>query len=425
MKKKLVLRRKKIFKKKLINVPKKSIYYKRHSFLRNLPILILDHIGLYLRGADALSYAECVTNIALSCETKFWQSLGTYKHAKYSISSFIPREYFYSMSPDYFIQKSSDRRYARFYYHAFLPSTLDKMTIHCKTHSFRAFVRLHSYSTHFNAHLLPVFSFFDLSFMYEYRSLNVLEDKLFRILRIGSFGEDSIIIENIYHFEMNLNKRFCFHLIRKWINFSCFVLAGGAVLNSLLINPFDSMNQDLDFFWIGDSWLDFVSQVDRFQRRCQAYIIEEKNFYGKVSEFVLSFEHHQKIRLQFIFGRPNCNISFVLNTFDIDVVQVGYNGLKLISTLGFYQAIATRSFICYKLTQNIYDVNLYIDRCFKYHLRGFTWLCPMDFDDCIAQKPVVSASKIIDYGFNDFYFNVDSFEIQKRFLDLYSFINDK
>ncbi|CAF4165248.1 unnamed protein product [Rotaria magnacalcarata] len=164
------------------------------------------------------------------------------------------------------------------------------------------------------------------------------------MLRIGSFGEDPIIIENIYDFEMNLNKRFCFHLIRKWINFSCFVLAGGVVLTSLLINAFDSTNQDLDFFGL---------------------------------------------------------------------------------TLGFYQAIATRTFINYKLTRNIYDVDLYIDRCFKYYFRGFTWLCPMDYDDLMAQKPVVSASKTIDYGFNDFYFNADSFEVQKASLDLYPFINNK
>ncbi|CAM4767376.1 unnamed protein product [Rotaria magnacalcarata] len=382
-------------------------------------------MNLHLKGADALSFAECITSLALSCEGKFWQSLGTYRHEKCSISSFIPRQFFYSVSLNYFVEKSSGRRYARFYYLAFLPSNLSKMTKHCKTNSFRTFVRLHAYGTHFNAYLSPVFSFFDFSFMYKYRPLNVLEKRLFRMLRIGSFGEDPIIIENIYDFEMNLNKRFCFHLIKKWINFSCFVLAGGVVLTSLLINAFDSTNQDLDFFWIGGSWLDFVSQVDRFQRRCQTYIREEKNFYGKVFEYVLCFEHHQKIRVQFIYGRPNSNSSFVLNTFDIDFVQVGYNGFKLISTLGFYQAIATRTFINYKLTRNIYDVDLYIDRCFKYYFRGFTWLCPMDYDDLMAQKPVVSASKTIDYGFNDFYFNADSFEVQKAFLDLYPFINNK
>ena len=81
----------------------------------------------------------------------------------------------------------------------------------------------------------------------------------------------------------------------------------------------------------GGLWTDFSSYVDRFRRRSQAYIIEEKNFYGKVIEFVLCFEHNQKIRLQFIFAHANCNPSFILNTFDIDVVQVCYNGTKLIS----------------------------------------------------------------------------------------------
>ena len=67
-------------------------------------------------------------------------------------------------------------------------------------------------------------------------------------------------------------------------------------------------------------------------------------------------------------------------------------------TLGFYQAIATRTFISCKLTNDIYDVALYIDRCFKYNLRGFTWLCPMKFDDIVAQKPVPKQTNFAEHG---------------------------
>ncbi|CAF2143857.1 unnamed protein product [Rotaria magnacalcarata] len=404
---------------------KKNLPYQRFSLLNKLPIVILDHIASYLNGSDALSYSECTTKIVLISERKFWQSLGPYKNVKYCIISSLPKESYYLISCDYFIQKLSDRQYRRFYYVAFLPWKLEKMTKHCNTQSFQTFVRLYSYSTHFCASTMPIYQFLDYSFMYEYRPLNKLEIKLFRALRIGVFNQNPIIISKISQFEMNLNTRFFFGLIKKWINFSCFLLAGGSVLTSLLINDVDTTSQDLDFFWIGGSWLEFCSQIDRFRRRSQANIIAETNLNNKVIEFVLCFDHEQKIRLQFIFGRPNCNISFVLNTFDIDVVQIGYNGSKLISTLGFHQAIAARTFISYKLTHDINDVGLYIDRCFKYNLRGFTWLCPMDFDDIIAQKPIVCASEAIDYGFNDFYFNVDSFEIQKKFLDLYPFSSDE
>ncbi|CAF4498952.1 unnamed protein product [Rotaria magnacalcarata] len=86
------------------------------------------------------------------------------------------------------------------------------------------------------------------------------------------------------------------------------------------------------------------------------------NLNNNAIEFVLCFDHERKFRLEFIFGRPNCNVSFVLNTFDIVVVQ----------TLGFHQALVIRTFISYKLTHDINDVGLYIDRCFKYNPHGYT-----------------------------------------------------
>ncbi|CAF1348114.1 unnamed protein product [Rotaria sordida] len=238
MKTKLTNRRRKKIKKFSTTLSNKSISYRQNNLFYSLPVIILDHIASYLKGSDALNFAECITNDALTAERKFWKTLGP-----------------------------------------------------------------------------------------------------------------------------------------KWINFSYFLLAGGAVLNSLLIHAFDSSGQDLDFFWIGGSWLDFRSQIDRFRRRSKSHIIQETNLHGK--------------------------------------------------TVGFHQAIATRTFINYKLTQNVQDVHLYIDRCFKYHSRGFTWLCPIKFHDLLVQKPLICASKTIDYGFNDFYFNVDSFRVQECFLDLHPFDDDE
>ncbi|CAF3906681.1 unnamed protein product [Rotaria sordida] len=280
MKTKLTNRRRKKIKKFSTTLSNKSISYRQNNLFYSLPVIILDHIASYLKGSDALNFAECITNDALTAERKFWKTLGPYKLAKWPISCWLPREDFYFISPDYFVQKLSDRRYARFYYYAFLPYNMEKMTKYC-----------------------------------------------------------------------------------------------GAVLNSLLIHALDSSGQDLDFFWIGGSWLDFRSQIDRFRRRSKSHIIQETNLHGK--------------------------------------------------TLGFHQAIATRTFINYKLTQHVHDVHLYIDRCFKYHSRGFTWLCPIKFHDLLVQKPLICASKTIDYGFNDFYFNVDSFRVQECFLDLHPFDDDE
>ncbi|CAF3542952.1 unnamed protein product, partial [Rotaria sp. Silwood2] len=62
--------------KKKSTILSKTVYHQRYSLLNTLPILILDHIGSYLNGSDALSYADCITKFALLSERKFWQSLG-------------------------------------------------------------------------------------------------------------------------------------------------------------------------------------------------------------------------------------------------------------------------------------------------------------------------------------------------------------
>ncbi|CAF4790944.1 unnamed protein product, partial [Rotaria sp. Silwood2] len=198
--------------KKKSTILSKTVYHQRYSLLNTLPILILDHIGSYLNGSDALSYADCITKFALLSERKFWQSLGPYKNGKYCFSHPLPKQNFNSISPDYFIQRLSDRQYTRFYYLAFLPSNLEKMTRHCNTQSFRTFVRLYLYSTHFYASTMSIYTFLDYSFIYQYRSLNKLEKKLFRTLRIGNLEQNPIIVTSISRIEKNLNERFCFHL---------------------------------------------------------------------------------------------------------------------------------------------------------------------------------------------------------------------
>jgi hypothetical protein len=98
-----------------------------------------------------------------------------------------------------------------------------------------------------------------------------------------------------------------------------------------LIHGFDSVLQDLDFFWIGGCWISFMDAVERFKRKTFSQILEEKNMYAKVIEFTLLMENEKTIRIQFIFGRSDANIPFILYTFDLDIVQVAYDGERIIS----------------------------------------------------------------------------------------------
>ncbi|CAF3894819.1 unnamed protein product [Rotaria sordida] len=187
-------------------------------------------------------------------------------------------------------------------------------------------------------------------------SLTSIEMDLFRICRHGDSTEGSIVVQDLDSFINNLNNRFSFSYIKHWINFSSFVIAGGAVLNCLLIEGFDSSLQDLDVFWLGGSWKSFLNEINNFKQMAHARILTEKNYYGKLIEFQLYIDQDH-------------------------------------ITLGFFQAIATKTFICYKLTNDIRDAPLYLDRCLKYNTRGFMWLCPMFYDQNLAQKPLISAKK--------------------------------
>ncbi len=98
-----------------------------------------------------------------------------------------------------------------------------------------------------------------------------------------------------------------------------------------MISGFDASLQDLDFFWIGGCRISFINAIERFKRKAFSQILEETNTHEKVFEFVLLIENGKKIRIQFIFARWDANIPFILYTFDLDIVQVAYDGERIIS----------------------------------------------------------------------------------------------
>ncbi|CAF1687666.1 unnamed protein product, partial [Adineta ricciae] len=126
----------------------------------------------------------------------------------------------------------------------------------------------------------------------------------------------------------------------------------------------------------------------------------------------------------------------ILNSFDIDLCQVGYTGKQLVSTFAFLQAVATKSFIVYSLHGGI-TKNVFI-RIEKYSKRGFTLLEPTNFDGnftLIMKKPIIPLYRVEHRNFIDDdgeiqtetveYWrqparNVDTFNIQERFIAVLS-----
>jgi hypothetical protein len=133
---------------------------------------------------------------------------------------------FYLILINFYFQLSSDRYYNRFVFNAFRPERLLFLMNYCNSDSFRTYVRLQSYTCHEFCYDLPIFSFFNYSFMYANRDLNRIEMLLFRICRNNFSNQTSIVVNNIESFEANLNKRFGFCFIKNIINFSLFVMAG-------------------------------------------------------------------------------------------------------------------------------------------------------------------------------------------------------
>lgn len=157
------------------------------------------------------------------------------KKQKENINFPTPVLDYYHTTTEHFIQESSDRCYKRFIYKSFTHETLKILMNCCNTNSFQTYVRLHPYSSHYSAYMMPVFDFFNFSFMSIYRQFNSIEMKLFRTCREGSLGESLMLVPNMSQFLVNLNNRFNFHLIKKFINFSRFLMAGKLIITYLLL----------------------------------------------------------------------------------------------------------------------------------------------------------------------------------------------
>ncbi len=98
-----------------------------------------------------------------------------------------------------------------------------------------------------------------------------------------------------------------------------------------MIKGFNAALQDMDLFWITGCLSAFHEAVRRFERAAYVYIIEKKNTKEKIFDFLLNIENGDQVKIQFIFGRKECNVSFLLHTFDLDIVQVGFDGSKIVS----------------------------------------------------------------------------------------------
>ena len=84
-------------------------------------------------------------------------------------------------------------------------------------------------------------------------------------LLFANFGETTTIslqlVTTIDHFMANLNSRFLYSIWSICIDFSRFRLAGGAVIICMLHDFDQEITSDLDFFYTGTNWADFLDSL--------------------------------------------------------------------------------------------------------------------------------------------------------------------
>ncbi|CAF1310575.1 unnamed protein product [Rotaria sordida] len=108
----------------------------------------------------------------------------------------------------------------------------------------------------------------------------------------------------------------------------------------------------------------------------------------------------KKLTLQFIYHPSITSIETYLMAFDLDIIQMCFNGEKVLSTWACIRALNTGTFICYNLTNNLTTLGRTAIRII-YELGHI-------------QNPNYYSSTKEQFGSNH-----DYFELQKKFVNKY------
>ena len=117
-------------------------------------------------------------------------------------------------------------------------------------------------------------------------------------------------------------------------------------------------------------------------------------------------------------------IQSYLMAFDLDVVQLCYNGSRVLSTWAAMNALSSGKFLCYCLTRDIESLGKTALRLSKYIRRGFTFLFPHQFPmaeflalpAASCNNPRYTNRSSLNYQFGQ---NNDTFCVQKQFVEFF------
>ncbi|CAF1316312.1 unnamed protein product, partial [Rotaria sordida] len=174
------------------------------------------------------------------------------------------------------------------------------------------------------------------------------------------------------------------------IDYSKFHIAGGCLLTCLIENASLSFGQDIDLFYKGDSYDDYLNSVYNTEAKMREYfyvkriknggqqIINLRLFMNRTIESLI--QQKQFVDLQFIFVKSNYTSDQLITSFDIDATQFTFNGETLQGTMAGIEAIRTSTIINYGLNNDDKDYARIAIRIGKYVKHGFKLLAPVRFN---------------------------------------------
>ncbi len=203
--------------------------------------------------------------------------------------------------------------------------------------------RLISYNAMAGGHTSHLLAVHSVSHAFlQQQDLNEYEKKLFRFfdnthcdVPAPKYICSSLVVCTELQFRARMDRMFAFSLWRLLIDWKSFFLVGGSALRALMQIPFEASAQDLDFFYCGNDYYEYVDAICKFtysvdEQLSAHYVItrsDEEIANSYVRTVVLSprsqtlYGSLPTLTMQFIWY-GNLVRSAILSIFDLDCCQV-------------------------------------------------------------------------------------------------------
>ncbi|CAF3381060.1 unnamed protein product, partial [Rotaria socialis] len=262
----------------------------------------------------------------------------------------IRHRYLFQFSNGFLTMNNSSIQWPSFIHAGFNSESIIRAMKFIGSREYDIFCRLISYNMPMYSTNQPLYDVFKTNVLLKKRDLYDMEIEIFNVHLVSKPLPK--FVKSFEEFINNLNNLFFFHSWYHLIDYSKFHIAGGCLLTCLIENAIVSAGQDIDLFFKGISYNDYMVAVSNYS--------------------------------------PDA----LLKNFDIDVTQFSFNGETLKATMAAIQAIQTCSIINYALNNDDKDYVPISIRIGKYTKHGFQFLTPRHFNMKRFEASPTSSGKV-------------------------------